>query len=275
MNKNKLILFTGLIVFAGLVVFALWRELSRNEAEIQAGISGVVKLAPGMGSGMVKTDNAHLLLFEPQTLQLVAINTLNPFVPPLTFHVGQSHARVTQPLQGAYRLLIVTDKDGSLERPVPGEYIGELTPPIPLGTEEYEYVLTQPFRSLPRELLQSSQAEDDPSKVIHGTVSVDDALKSKVSSTDRLIVMLFDPKQTRPVAFKIIPHFQDGQAFSIGQSNAMPGQTLKGAYSLRIITDKNNQPFESAPGEVVGRSTELVELGTKDFFMILNQEYQR
>lgn len=276
MNKNKLIFFGALGIFICLIGYALWSEIERNEKQIKSSISGVIRLSPGVGAGIVKTDNAHILLIDPQTLEPVAINTLNPFVPPLTFHVGQEHVLGNYPLQGSYRLLVISDKDGQLGNPVSGEVIGEVTEPLPLALESYQYFLTKPFRQWPPELQSSqNQEKEDQAAMIQGKVIVSPELQAQVSESDRMIIMLFDPQQGRPVAIKIIPHFQNNQRFSIGQGQAMPGQTLKGSYSLRIITDKNNQPFQAAPGEIVGRSSELIPLGTQGLDFVLDQNYVR
>ncbi len=275
MSKNKIILFSGILIFVCLTAYALWRELARNVQQIESGISGVIKLAPGAGAGMARTDNLHILLFDPETLQPVAINTINPFTPPLTFYIGQENAIGNKQLVGNYRLLIVSDKDGKIESSVFGEIIGDLTPPIALSTEGVNYTLSYPFETLPSELLRSTNKTDDPSTMIQGQVTIAPELLTHVKETDRLVIMLFDPAMGRPVAIKILPHFLNNQKFSIGQEHAMPGQTLKGAYSLRIITDKNNQPFEAFPGELVGRSEELIPLGTSDLQFQLNQEYKK
>lgn len=274
MSKNKILLFSSLLVFIVLVGYALWRELDRNEALIRTSISGVVHLAPGIGD-VVRTDNAHVILIDPQTHQPVALQTLNPFVPPLTFQIGQEHVLGNFELQGDYRLLVVSDKDAKIENPAPGEVIGEVTEPVALSTEEYQYHLTQPFRQWPAELQAHSSNKSDPATMIQGKILVAEDLKSQIQDTDRLIIMLFDPKQGRPVAIKMMPRFQENQSFAIGQANAMPGQTLEGEYSLRILTDKNNQPFESAPGEIVGRSSELIPLGTEGIEFLLDENYVR
>ena len=276
MSKNKIILLSALGIFICLMGYALWLELERNEQQIQSSISGVIHLSPGVGSGIVKTDNAHILLIDPQTLKPVALHTLNPFVPPLTFHIGQEHVLGNYQLEGAYHLLVLSDKDGRLDNPAPGEVIGELTAPLPLATEGYQYHLTQSFRQWPKELSSSgNQAGEDPSSMIQGRVIVSAELQSQVSEADRLVIMLFDLNLGRPVALKIIPHFQKNQSFTIGQAQAMPGQKLKGAYSLRILTDKNNQPFQSATGEIIGRSADLIPLGTQGLEFVLDQNYVR
>jgi len=97
----------------------------------------------------------------------------------------------------------------------------------------------------------------------------------QVDSEDRLVIMLFDPKKGRPVAIKMLEKFNLPQKFSIGQSNAMGGQTLSGKYSLRILTDKNNQPFQSFPGEIIGRSQDLISLGVNNLEFVLDQLYLR
>ena len=271
MSKNKLIFWSAFVGFVGLTVSALWNELSRNATKLEYSISGVILSANGVGGGIIKTDNAHVLLFDPKTLELVASQIINPFLPPLTFSVGQ--ADTSRPLRGAYRLLVLTDKDGNPNRSSPGEVIGQLTPSIPLGTERVEYYMDRPFIRLPAELLAFSTASPKPS--IRGIITIHPKFLDQVDSEDRLVIMLFDPKKGRPVAIKMLEKFNFPQKFSIGQSNAMGGQTLSGKYSLRILTDKNNQPFQSVPGEIIGRSQDLISLGVNNLEFVLDQLYLR
>ena len=147
--------------------YALWKEVSRATDQLENSISGAILSGPG-AKGIVKTDNAHVLLFDPKTLDLVASQIINPFLPPLTFSVGQ--ADTSRPLRGAYRLLVLTDKDGNPNRSSPGEVIGQLTPSIPLGTERVEYYMDRPFIRLPAELLAFST--DSPKTSIRGIITV-------------------------------------------------------------------------------------------------------
>ena len=271
MSKNKLIFWSAFVGFVGLTVSALWNELSRNATKLEYSISGVILSANGFGGGIIKTDNAHILLFDPKTLELVASQIINPFLPPLTFSVGQ--ADTSRPLRGAFRLLVLTDKDGNPNRSSPGEVIGQLTPSIPLGTERVEYYMDRPFIRLPAELLAFST--DSPKTSIRGIITVHPKFLDQVDSEDRLVITLFDPKKGRPVAIKMLEKFNFPQKFSIGQSNAMGGQTLSGKYSLRILTDKNNQPFQSVPGEIIGRSQDLISLGVNNLEFVLDQLYLR
>ncbi len=271
MSKNKLIFLAAFIVFVGLTVYALWKEVSRETTQLKYSISGVILSAPGVGGGIIKTDNAHVLLFDPETLELVASKILNPFLPPLTFSVGQDDAG--QPLSGSYRLLVLTDKNGNPNHPSAGEVIGPLSQPILLGTEGVEYSVDRPFKSFPTELLVAKT--DSPATSISGTIVVSAELQDQLDSADRLVIMLFDPEQGRPVAIKMSTNFKPPQKFSIGQANAMGGQSLSGKYSLRILTDKNNQPFQSVPGEIIGRSQGLISMGTGDLEFELDQPYIR
>ena len=271
MSQNKLIYLSAFIVFVGLTVYALWNEVSRETTQLKYSISGVILSAPGVGGGIIKTDNAHVLLFDPETLELVASKILNPFLPPLTFSVGQ--ADTSQPLNGSYRLLVLTDKNGNPNRASAGEVIGPLSQPILLGTEGVEYSVDRPFQSFPAELLVVKT--DSPATSISGTVVVSAELQDQLDSADRLVIMLFDLEQGRPVAIKMSPNFKPPQKFSIGQANAMGGQALNGKYSLRILTDKNTQPFQSVPGEIIGRSLGLISLGTADLEFVLDQPYTR
>ena len=215
MSKNKLFFCSALLFFVGLTTYALWNEITRNTAKLERSISGTILTAPGVGGGIVKTDNAHILLFNPDTLELVASRIINPFLPPITFNIGQSDT--DRKLSGIYRILVLTDKDGDPNRPSIGEIIGPLTQQIPLGTEGFKYYLDRPFKSFPEELVY--RETDSPEKSISGIVKASPKLSNLVSPDDRLVIMLFNPEKNRPVAVKILDNFKLPQKFSIGDSN--------------------------------------------------------
>ena len=271
MSKNKLIFFSALLSFAGLTSYALWNEISRNTAKLERSISGAILTAKGVGGGIVKTDNAHILLFDHDTLELAASRIINPFLPPVTFSIGQSDT--DRKLSGIYRMLVLTDKDGDPNRPSIGEIIGPLTQQIPLGTEGYKYYLDRPFKSFPDELVY--RETDSPENSISGIVKVSPMLSNLVSTDDRLVIMLFDPEKGRPVAAKILDNFKLPQQFTIGHSNTLGFQPFSGKFSLRILTDKNNQPFVSTIGEIIGRSKKLISLGAKNIELVMDQNYVR
>ena len=169
MSKNKLIFWSALLCFVGLTTYALWNEITRNTAKLEHSISGVILTAPGVGGGIVKTDNAHILLFDPVTLELVASRILNPFLPPVTFSISQSDT--DRKLSGMYRMLVLTDKDGNPYRHSVGEIIGPLTQQIPLGTEGFKYYLDRPFKSFPEELMyrETDAPESSISVIVKAT----------------------------------------------------------------------------------------------------------
>ena len=268
-SKNKIIFLVALVGFVGLTFVALLEELKRNSTTLKSSISGVIHTASGIGSGIIKTDNAHIMLFDPSTLELVASKTINPFLPPLTFSIGQEDTKTS--LAGAYRLLVITDKNRNISISSVGEVIGPLTKPISLGSEGIEYFLDRPFKKLPSEFF--ALTKNSPEKTIQGIINVSPLFKDRLDSSDSLVIMLFDTFKGRPVAIKIITSFNPPQKFSIGQANAMGNQVLEGEYSLRILTDKNNQPFRSAKGEIIGRSKELIPLGTSNLVFELDQLY--
>ena len=142
-----------------------------------------------------------------------------------------------------------------------------------MGTEGYKYYLDRPFKSFPEKLI--SREKDSPEKSISGIVKASPKLSNLVRPNDRLVIMLFDPETNRPVAVKIMDNLKLPQKFNIGHSNALGIQPLSGKFSLRILTDKNNQPFESVIGEIIGRSKKLIALGTKNIEFVMDQNYVR
>ena len=291
--KRKTTVILALIAgFAVLVGFALWREFARDAALLQHSISGRLDVDPAlMAAGLgdvVRTDRVALLLVDVDTHQPVAMKFESPLVPPMNFHIGQDDARTGQPLSGRYELIAITDKDGEVFRTVPGELYGRAPKAVALGDQGVVVTLTQPFRGTlfndveggaggtvpvaPGPGPMAAGADGPPERTISGTVRADPKLAQSVGPGDRLIVMLFDPEAGRPAAIRIFPQARLPQPFSI---SLPPGQPLKSGYSLRILTDKDGQPFAAAPGEIVGRSAGLVAPGTKGLDFVLDQPYVR
>ena len=126
----------------------------------------------------------------------------------------------------------------------------------------------------PKVPMMAGEGDADPRYSIAGTITVAKAMQAGVAPSDRLVILLFDTEQPRPVSFKIIPHTLLPQRFTI----TLPPDaraTAKKGYSLRILTDKDNNPFGAAPGEVVGRSSQPIPLGTADVTFVLDQPYTR
>jgi hypothetical protein len=303
--KSKLLVLIGLIVvFAAAVAWALMREVKREEATLAKSISGVVDLQPGLAASgqadVVRTDRLVLLLVDPATKRPVAMKFITPLVPPQTIRIGQADAENGASLQGPYLVVGITDKDGEIFKVTPGEVYGRSAAPVALGTEQFHLELTEPFRgSLFNEPMAAGapapagpmaqggsyggpmaagagpldSAEDaDPKFSIAGTITVSKALQSSVEPTDHIVILMFDPTQARPVAFKIIPHALLPQRFTITLPDAARVDAKKG-YILHVVTDKDNNPFGAAPGELVGRSSKPVPLGTTDLNFELDQPY--
>ena len=308
--KPKTVVITAIIVlFLVGTLYALLREFNREEAEVGRSISGIVEVEPSLYAqgvaDIVRTDRIVLFLIDPASGQPVAMATDTPLVPPQNIRIGEMHGRTGEPLEGPYLVVGITDKDGEIFKVSPGEVYGITPQPVALGTEGLRLVLTQPFRGsltnqpgpamatapmgpptgsggggtpggmgAPAQARPLDSAPPDPKFSVQGTINVAQALKSNVTPQDRLIIMLFDPQMRRPVAFKIIPHIMLPQKFSV----TLPPEaqaTAQKAYDLRVFTDKNNSPFEPAPGELAGRSQTPIPLGTVNLDFTLDQPYTR
>jgi hypothetical protein len=120
--------------------------------------------------------------------------------------------------------------------------------------------------------VQAEAAPEPPERTVSGTVLAAPDLAANVTAGDRMVIMLFDPEAGRPAAIKLVPVTKLPQAFSI---SVPPGQPLKAGYSLRILTDKDGNPFNAAPGEIVGRSAALVPPGTHTVRLVMDRPYVR
>ncbi len=291
--KTKSLVIIGLIVGFVLVIgWALLREIGREERTLRTSISGVVEVAPRLFAAgladVVRTDRLVLILVHPKTREIVVLRFESPLVPPMNIRIGQQDARDGTTLAGPYLVVGITDKDGEIFRVTPGEVYGRSKGPVALGTEGFRLVLDQPFRgSLFNDAMAIRPARPksaspparkapagapEPRFSISGTITVTKALSSNVAPTDRLVLLMFDPELGRPVANKIIPHTLLPQRFTISLPPSARQNAKKG-YFLRILTDKDNNPFGSAPGEVIGRSARPVPLGTTGLKFVLDQDY--
>ena len=285
----------GLIAGFVLVIgWALEREFGREERTLRSSISGLVEVAPQLYAAgladVVRTDRLALFLVHPKTREIVVLRFESPLVPPMNIRIGQLDAPDGIDLAGSYLVVGITDKDGEIFRVTPGEVYGRSKGPVELGTEGFRLILDQPFRgSLFNEAMAARPARPEsasppsrkaragtaePRFSISGSITVSKALSSNVVPTDRLVLLMFDPALGRPVANKIIPHALLPQKFTI---SLPPGvrPNAKKSYSLRILTDKDNNPFGSAPGEVIGRSAKPVPLGTTGLNFVMDRNYVR
>jgi hypothetical protein len=297
MTKKAWALAVLLVVFVAGVGGALWRELARDEATLRRSVSGIVEVSPALYAAgqadIVKTDRLVLVLVDPATGQPVALKFESPLVPPQNIRIGQQDVRQAGEIgNGPYLLIGITDKDGEIFHAAPGEVWGRLPDPVSLGMEHVKLLLDAPFRGglnndggsapLGAAALDggygagagsagAAAAPPDPARTISGTITVAPKLAANVAKSDRLIVLLFDPELGRPAAMLIIPHALIPQKFSISAPDAAPGKR----FFLRVISDKDNNPFQAAPGEVAGRSKEPIALGTHDITFELDEPYTR
>jgi len=294
MKPRTLLLTVATVIFVAGLAFALWREVVREEAQLAASLSGVVEVAPALYAqgvaDIVRTDRLALILVDPVTREAVALKFESPLVPPQTILIGQRDVLDSEALSGKYLLVGITDKDGEVFHVTPGEVYGRTPEPLKLGTEQVRLVLDEPFRgSLFNEVGPAARPqagaprpgasaagplEAGPQRSIRGVVRASPALAGQVATSDRLVILLFDPAQGRPVATRIIPHAFLPQEFSIGLPEGV-AVTPGAGYDLRILTDKDDNPFRSAPGEIIGRSREPIPLGTEKLDFVMDTPYQR
>ena len=292
--SSRRLLFLGLAtLFALLLFLALGREVYREIGDARLSVNALLRVSePLLHSGKVnllRTDRLAIFLVDGQ--KPVAMKIISPLLLPQAVQIGQKHATeqalveqslevqalveqslevqalVVQALvvreQKEYLLVAITDKDGDIFQLSPGEAYGSTTATI--GDKKVPLLLTEEYRG-------GLFNQGYQSFTISGVA--DTKLPYQPSPDGRLIVMLFDTKLQQPIAFSITDNDRLPQPFSISlplqlHDNHQP------AYQLRILTDKNQQPFQSAPGEIIGRSAEAVPLGTTQLRFWLDMPYRR
>ncbi len=290
MKQRTILILVLIVVFALGVLYALNREVDRERAKLRESISGRVDVSPDLLArglaDIVKTDRMVLILVDPTTGNPAAMKFDTPFVPPQTFVIGQDDAGSRGQLRGAYYVIGLTDKDGEVFQISPGEVYGRSEKPVQLGSEQFTLTLDQPFRgglfngTPPAGLLPAGHPEPgaqpagEAALSISGTVRAAPKLAGNVAKTDRIVILAFKPDQSQPVAFKILPSAQLPAPFTITVPAGALDKSSPGVL-LHVLTDKDNNPFNAAPGEIIGRSKEPVPLGTTGLEFVMDQPYTR
>ncbi len=105
---------------------------------------------------------------------------------------------------------------------------------------------------------------DGRGKTIEGTIRIHSDLAGHVDAGDRLIIKLFHPGDgvDLDARFQILDQANYPLDFGISPLIDMNGRTKFDAYMVEAFTDKDGDVLAVAPGEVVGRTDDLVPLGT-------------
>ena len=280
MTPRNLLILLMVLLFVGGVVYALRQELTREEARLRGSVSGVVQVDAALFAAgradVQKTDRIVLLLVDTATGHPGALRIDTPFVPPQTIIVGRQDADGPLP-DGEYWLIGLTDKDGEIFRPTPGEVYGRSAAPVRLGQEQVTLVLQAPFRG---GLFNGTAppgtggTETDPALTINGTVRVAPALAAQVAVGDRLVLLVFDQAQQRPVAVRQFAAAEFPLTFSVTLTQADVAASPAGFY-LRAVTDRDGQPVHAVPGELAGRLTSPVAPGRGNVEVLLDQTFER
>ena len=120
---------------------------------------------------------------------------------------------------------------------------------------------------------RASNAVDDMAAFsIEGVIDVKPELKQKLSPADRLVIKLFHPKDgiEMDAKYSIMSNFQLPLQFRVSPYIVMDGTTRHNKYVIEVFTDKDQNVLGVADGELAGRTSSTVDLGSRGLRIILN-----
>ena len=120
---------------------------------------------------------------------------------------------------------------------------------------------------------RASNAVDDMAAFsIEGVIDVKPELKQKLSPADRLVIKLFHPKDgiEMDAKYSIMSNFQLPLQFRVSPYIVMDGTTRHNKYVIEVFTDKDQNVLGVADGELAGRTSGTVDLGSRGLRIILN-----
>ena len=108
---------------------------------------------------------------------------------------------------------------------------------------------------------------------IEGTINAVPELQQYLSTSDRLIIKLFHPKDgiEMDAKYSIVGNFQLPLKFRISPSILMDGTTHHDKYVVEVFTDKDQDVLRIGNGEIFGTTPDTLQLGSRDVKLLLNQ----
>ena len=108
---------------------------------------------------------------------------------------------------------------------------------------------------------------------IEGTINAVPELQQYLSTSDRLIIKLFHPKDgiEMDAKYSIVGNFQLPLKFRISPSILMDGTTHHHKYVVEVFTDKDQDVLRIESGELFGTTRDALQLGSRDVRLLMNQ----
>ena len=108
---------------------------------------------------------------------------------------------------------------------------------------------------------------------IEGTINAVPELQQYLSTSERLIIKLFHPKDgiEMDAKYSIVGNFQLPLKFRISPSILMDGTTHHDKYVVEVFTDKDQDVLRIESGELFGTTRDALQLGSRDVRLLMNQ----
>ena len=108
---------------------------------------------------------------------------------------------------------------------------------------------------------------------IEGTINAVPELQQYLSTSDRLIIKLFHPKDgiEMDAKYSIVRSFELPLKFRIFPYILMDGSTRHDKYVVEVFTDKDQDVLRIGNGEIFGTTPDTLQLGSRDVKLLLNQ----
>ena len=139
----------------------------------------------------------------------------------------------------------------------------------------FERVLVLSFLigQLPSMALADMDTNDMAGLSIEGTINAVPELQQYLSTSDRLIIKLFHPKDgiEMDAKYSIVGNFQLPLKFRISPSILMDGTTHHDKYVVEVFTDKDQDVLRIESGELFGTTRDALQLGSRDVRLLMNQ----
>ena len=139
----------------------------------------------------------------------------------------------------------------------------------------FERVLVLSFLigQLPSMALADMDTNDMAGLSIEGTINAVPELQQYLSTSDRLIIKLFHPKDgiEMDAKYSIVGNFQLPLKFRISPSILMDGTTRHDKYVVEVFTDKDQDVLRVENGELFGTTPDTLQLGSRDVRLLLDQ----
>ncbi len=264
-----------------------------NDGPPNDSVSGTIRLDPKLSSEARRARTMFIVLTPEGGGPPIAVQRLVRVEFPYKYVLTKDDVMVRgRSFTGRVKVRVRLDADGRVGPFVRGDFQGENAKSVSIGARDVDIVINRAGTADPPEVarrgnprkrsapgMSETRGRTRPSVsggggTISGTVVVAPGLSKKVAGKPVLYIIARTERPGPPLAVVRIANPKFPAKFTLSKANVMiPGMPFRGKVRITARLDKDGNAGPAQPGDIEGKTSGLVPVGSKDVVITLNKEY--